>query len=118
MEQYILSGIALGLVGLVWFVIRDMISKQGVRMDEHERETEKKFERSNGVREDLKDLYMRHDYHKMFCEKTQSKFLLATTEAVTKTKDELMKEIRSNKDAVTMLIGELRKDMRKNGYIK
>ena len=126
---WLMSGIALGLVALVWFVIRKMIDdlwkdfkdmKKTMRdkMDVLEKEIHEKFRINEKDREVLKEIYLRGDYHKVFCAATQDRFLLHVSKENKKLSDTLLLEIKNNRETVFNAITDLRSDMKSNGHMK
>ena len=126
---WLMSGVALGLVALVWFVIRKMIddlwkgfkdmkTNTNTKIKNLSDDVSQKFKINEQDREVLKEMYIRGDVHKIVCEATQNKFLLHVSTETRALSEVLMKEIRSNREAVFEAIDSLRSDMKKNGYVK
>jgi len=136
MGSWILSAVALGLLGLVFFVMRYWVEQQAVRIDKLVKDCDKRFTKicndidklSISVKERfmeakqerlvLEDTLMRADMHKAVCKETQAQFMLHVSNELRNVTVELLKEIKSNREAVEDLVNKIRSDLNENGHMK
>lgn len=134
--SWVLSAVALGLLGLVFFVMRYWVEQQAKKMEKFSKECDKRFakicndidklvlsvkERFMEAKQErlmLEDTLMRADMHKAVCKETQAQFMLHVSNELRSVTVELLKEIKSNREAVEDLVNKLRVDLNNNGKVK
>jgi len=123
--EYILSGVALALVALVFWSVKVMIGKQDSKIIEIDDKVtfldtkiEGRFIKNEIDREILKDLYLDEKTHSFICGKMQADFKLHVSEIANENRKLMLEAINKNREFVEELIKELRVDIKKNNYIK
>lgn len=117
MGEYLLSGVAIALVGIVFWAVKRMIDKTDKKIDDLKVETDSGFKNNIKVREHLKVLYLDEKTHKFMCEKTQADFKLHVSKVAENNREIMTGAIEKNLAIVTDMFNDLRKDMKDN-FIK
>ena len=118
MGEYILSGVSLALVALVFWAVKRMVDKVDKKIDDLKIDTDKGFKENTITREGLKVLYLDEKTHKYICGKTQSDFKLHVSEVAKQNREVLMLAVETNLTAVKVMFTELKQALKENGTIK
>ena len=123
--EYILSGVALALVALVFWSVKVMIGKQDSKIIEIDDKVtfldtkiEGRFIKNEIDREILKDLYLDEKTHSFICGKMQADFKLHVSDVAQENRMVMLEAIKQNREFLEGFIKELRTDLKKNGNIE